>query len=112
MLDEEIARLPEKYREPVVLCHLEGMTRERASAQLRCPESTVGVRLMRARERLRAGLARRGYAVAAGALAADVGGEASASVPPSLVASTAAAGMAFKSGRIAAPRWSRRGQRL
>ncbi len=102
VLDEEITRLPEKYREPVVLCHLEGMSRERASAQLRCPEGTVGVRLMRARERLRAGLARRGFAVAAGALAVDLGSEASAAVPSSLVAATAAAGTAFKSGRIAA----------
>lgn len=63
VLHEEIARLPDKYRVPVVLCHLEGMSRQGASAQLRCPENTLGVRLMRARERLRAGLARRGFAV-------------------------------------------------
>ncbi len=101
VLHEEIARLPEKYRAPVVLCHLEGMTRERASAYLRCPEGTVGVRLMRARERLRAGLSRRGFAVAAGALALDLGGEAKAALPPSLAASTASAAAAFASGRTA-----------
>jgi RNA polymerase sigma factor (sigma-70 family) len=97
VLHEEIARLPEKYRAPVVLCHLEGMTRERASAHLRCPEATVGVRLMRARERLRDGLVRRGFAIAAGGLALDLGGEAMAALPPSLAASTASASAAFAS---------------
>jgi hypothetical protein len=53
VLHEEIGRLPEEYRAPVVLCHLEGMTREMASDRLRCPANMVGVRLMRARERLR-----------------------------------------------------------
>jgi RNA polymerase sigma factor (sigma-70 family) len=102
VLHEEIARLPEKYRAPVVLCHLEGMTRERASAQLRCPVGTVAVRLMRARERLRDGLVRRGFAVAAGALALDVGAEANTALPGPLVASTASAALAFAHGRIAA----------
>src|SRR4051794_31493334 len=52
-LDQELSRLPEKYRVPVVLCHLEGLTQEEAGRRLGCPTATVGVRLMRARERLR-----------------------------------------------------------
>ena len=58
-LHEGIKALPEKYRAAIVLCYLEGMTREQAACLLNCPASTVGVRLMRARERLKAWLKRR-----------------------------------------------------
>ena len=64
MLHEEIGRLPDRYRTPVVLCYLEGLTHEEAARQLGWPIGTVGVRLMRARERLRARLTRRGMAPA------------------------------------------------
>jgi RNA polymerase sigma-70 factor (ECF subfamily) len=60
VLHEEINRLPERYRRPVVLCYLEGLTHEEVARQLGWPTGTVGVRLMRARERLRARLTRRG----------------------------------------------------
>ena len=65
-LHEEIARLPERYRVPVVLCDLEGLTYQEAARRLRCPVSTIGVRLRHARERLRARLTQRGVAPAAG----------------------------------------------
>ena len=64
LLDEELARLPEKYRSPVVLCHLSGMTHEQAAERLKCPVGTVRSRLSRARERLRVRLVRRGMATA------------------------------------------------
>src|SRR5262245_33865541 len=62
-LDEEIHRLPEKYRAPVVLCCLEGKTHEQVARELRWPKSSVTARLARARELLRPLLARRGVAV-------------------------------------------------
>jgi len=58
---EEIGRLPERYRTPVVLCYLEGHTYEEAARRIGCPVGTVRVRLSRARDRLRARLTRRGF---------------------------------------------------
>jgi RNA polymerase sigma factor (sigma-70 family) len=60
VLDEEVSRLPEKYRLPVVLCYLEGLTNEQAADRLGCPRGTILSRLSRAREQLRRRLCRRG----------------------------------------------------
>jgi RNA polymerase sigma factor (sigma-70 family) len=62
VLHEELNRLPEKYRNPVVMCHLEGMTHDQAALLLDWPVGTVRGRLSRARELLRGRLARRGLA--------------------------------------------------
>lgn len=70
-LYEELDRLPERYRVPVVLCHLEGMTTEAAAARLGCPVGTVWGRLSRARTRLRSQLIRRGVTLSAGLLTVD-----------------------------------------
>nr|WP_303652943.1 RNA polymerase sigma factor [Paludisphaera mucosa] len=58
---DEVDRLAEKYRAPVVLCCLQGRTYEEAAARIGCPVGTVRVRLSRARDRLRDRLARRGF---------------------------------------------------
>jgi RNA polymerase sigma factor (sigma-70 family) len=68
VLHDEIARLPDKYRTPVILCYLEGLSHEQASRRLGVPSGTVGVRLMRARERLQDRLSRRGLAPGISAL--------------------------------------------
>jgi RNA polymerase sigma factor (sigma-70 family) len=60
VLDEEINRLPDKYRVVVVLCDLEGQTIEAAARILGCPPGTVGTRVARARAFLRRRLTRRG----------------------------------------------------
>ena len=59
-LHEEIDRLPDKYREPVILCYLEGLSVETAALRLGCPHGTILSRLSRARDRLRGRLTRRG----------------------------------------------------
>ena len=58
LLHAAINRLPRRYLDPVVLCDLVGLTHAEAAQRLDCPPSTVGVRLKRAREKLRATLSR------------------------------------------------------
>jgi len=88
-LDEEIERLPEPYRAALVLCDLAGVSHEEAARQFGCAIGTVGSRLARGRERLRARLLRRGFAPAIGLSAASIGAEAvGAVVPPRLAEST------------------------
>ncbi len=60
----ELDRLPERFRAPIVLCHLEGLTNEQAAGQLGLPLRTVQRRLEQGRERLKARLVRRGVASA------------------------------------------------
>ncbi len=62
VLHEELGRLPERYRTPIILCDLEGLTHERAAAVLGCPLKTLQTRLDRGRDRLRERLQRRGVA--------------------------------------------------
>ena len=87
VLDEEVRRLPDRFRAPLLLCYLQGLTHEEAAAQLGWPVGTVRSRLARARERLRTRLTRRGLALSAAAFAgvlAAVG--ARAAVPQTLSA--------------------------
>ncbi len=89
VLHEELARLPERYRAPLVLCDLEGCSHEQAARHLGWPVGTIKSRQARGRERLRDRLRRRGLAPDAGALAtALVRNGQNALLSPSLVDST------------------------
>ncbi len=80
VIQEEVRRLPEKYRAVVALCYWEGMTHEQAAAQLGCPLGTVRSRLARARDLLHRRLTRLGMATLAGVTAATLGSASSATV--------------------------------
>jgi hypothetical protein len=100
LLDRELSFLPAKYRGPVVLCDLEGLTRKEVARQLGCPEGTVAGRLARARVMLAKRLARLGVVVSGGALPLVLS-QASASVPPSVVSSTITVASRFAAGPVA-----------
>jgi RNA polymerase sigma factor (sigma-70 family) len=105
LLDQELSRLPDRYRAVVLLCDLEGKTRREVARQLGVPEGTVAGRLARARVLLAKRLAGRGLAVSGGALAAALSeGAASAGVPPAVVTTTIhVAGAAVAGGAVPLP---------
>jgi RNA polymerase sigma factor (sigma-70 family) len=70
LLDHELSRLPERYRQAVVLCDLEGLPRKEVARQLGLPEGTLSSRLSRGRQVLAKRLTRYGLALSGGALAA------------------------------------------
>jgi RNA polymerase sigma factor (sigma-70 family) len=103
ILEDELARLPEKYRAPLVLCCLEGLARDEAAQQLGMAVTKVQSRLQAARERLRCRLKRRGLTVPAALLAALTSeGAAQAVVPGALVRGAVQGARVFAAGSAGA----------
>jgi RNA polymerase sigma factor (sigma-70 family) len=105
ILDEELARLPEHYRAALVLCYLEGQSRDQAAGQLRWSEGTLRGRLERGRELLRKRLARRGVKLSAALLTGALSecGLSAAAAATSAV-TTVKAAMLVAAGGSAGPR--------
>jgi RNA polymerase sigma factor (sigma-70 family) len=99
LLHEEIDRLPERFRVPVVLCDLEGRTHEQAARHLGWPVGTVKSRLTRARERLRDRLTRRGMAPGAGVITTLLRPGLGELLPDALVSTTTSAAVRFAATR-------------
>ncbi len=59
-LHNELGSLSRSFREPLILCYLDGLTQEQAAAELRCPLGTIQSRLARGRAKLKARLEKRG----------------------------------------------------
>jgi RNA polymerase sigma factor (sigma-70 family) len=88
VLDEELDRLPEKYRAPLLLCYLEGLTQNEAAQRLGWRPGVLRGRLDRGRQRLRSRLIRRGLTLSAALFGAVLGSSRASAAPP-LVAAAA-----------------------
>jgi RNA polymerase sigma factor (sigma-70 family) len=99
LLDQELSRLPNKYRLPIVLCDLEGKKRREVARQLNLPDGTLNNRLAMARQLLAKRLARRGFTLSGGALAVSLSqGLAVAALPTGLLGSTVKAATTIAAG--------------
>ena len=100
LLDQEVNRLPDKYRLPVILCELQGRSRKEVAGQLQIPAGTLSSRLAQAKKLLAARLTRRGVVLTAGGLTAALSqGASSGGVPALLLSATARAGIQVAVGK-------------
>ena len=111
ILDEELARLPDKFRAPLILCYLNGKTHEEAAELLHCPVGTVRSRMARGRDLLRTRLTHRGISPTAAIIGTGPTWSIpilTEAVPPALILATTQAALqlgssqTIKAGAIAA----------
>jgi RNA polymerase sigma factor (sigma-70 family) len=93
ILDEELCKLPEKYRLPIILCHLEGLTHEEIARRLDLCLGVVKGRLERGRAALRKRLARRGLGLGIAVAGLLERSSAASAVPPILAQATVQAAL-------------------
>lgn len=98
-IDEELQRLPEKQRQPLILCYLEGLTQDEAAQRLNWPRGTLKRRLESGREKLRLRLTQRGISLGTGLFAVALTESASrGAFPLTLRLATVKAAVAFVGG--------------
>ena len=101
VLDEELRKLPAKYREPLLLCYLEEKTRDEAARQLKWPLGTLKSRVERGRDLLRVGLERRGLTLSAVLTATTLAPRnAEAALSAEVLRQTARAALRFGAGPV------------
>lgn len=101
LLHDALAALPEKYRIAILLHHLEGKSEQETASLIGCGVSATSSRLSRGRAMLRQKLLGRGMVLSTIGVAAIVGSEASAAVPPAFVHSASQAAVALVAGKSA-----------
>ena len=101
ILHDEIQGLPEQLRAPIVLCYLEELSYSAAAHELGLSEAVIRGRLVRARDRLRQRLIKRGVTVPAGVLVAGAAGQAQAAIPATLIHATTRVACGFMVGNTA-----------
>src|SRR5262249_55489014 len=103
VLDEELHRLPERFQAPLLLCYLEGKTRDEAARELGWTLGTLRGRLERGRELLRTRLTRRGLTLTAALLASLLTEHAvAAGLPAILLVRIVKAAVLLAAGQMAA----------
>ena len=103
LLDRELDALPEKYRLPLILHHLEGKSQQEIATLLRCSEGTVSSQLTRGRVMLKDRLAQRGLVLSVGLLAALVSKQvAAATLSTGFLVTTTKAAVLIAAGQTAA----------
>lgn len=103
ILDEELNRLPERLRRPIILCYLEGKSNVEAARELGCRLGTIYSRLSRGRELLRMRLQGRGVTLSVTALSAVLTASAVEAAPAiSLMRAAVQAALAFADPSLAA----------
>src|SRR5262249_10402568 len=101
MLDDELSRLPQKYRAPLILCYLEGKTHLEAAQELGWPSGSMSKRLTRACDLLRDRLTRRGLIFSTALIVGALTEHGASGVPPGLITATLRAALTSISGKLA-----------
>jgi RNA polymerase sigma factor (sigma-70 family) len=103
VLDDELGRLPERYRQPLVLCYFAGLTHDQAAFHLQMHPRTLERRLQSAHELLHQRLTRRGIALSLGFLVTLLAGGVEGVVSAALASGTTHAAVAMATGEANAP---------